>query len=222
MNSDSEKTYQEMPKETFRKQTEGAQIHGFDPLGTAGQPFTRNNVFQDEQREYHQNIQGAANEEEEEETDKDDQEEGEGDEYYEKIEQKSGIFNGKNGTYSTLLLNGAPLINTNGQLDFIENSDNSIETGGYLLREGYVYSTQQEELSMLPLRLCRLVTTNIQFEILKRIAPITFFNNIHTSANCISVFEYVIGSDNNKYLVLVICAIMYAYTKMFYDVNIND
>lgn len=92
----------------------------------------------------------------------------------------------------------------------------------YLMTEGFTYNTQQDELSMLPLKMCRLVTSSIQFELVKRVASMTFFNNIHTATKCISIFEYSIGADDINYVALVVCSIMYAYSKIFFEININD
>ena len=58
---------------------------------------------------------------------------------------------------------------------------------------------------------------------MKQIAPKAFFDNIHTAMKCVSLFEYAIGSDiDEKYKTLVVCSIMFAYTKLFFDININD
>lgn len=76
---------------------------------------------------------------------------------------------------------------------------------------------------MVSLRLFRLITSNIYYEIIKNLAfkrP-QIIHNLHINSKTISLFDYKIGGDDDKFDTLVISAVLFCFQNIIMDINKN-
>jgi hypothetical protein len=82
-----------------------------------------------------------------------------------------------------------------------------------VISEGLTFTDKIKEMSMISLRLFRLITSNIYYEIIKNLAfkrP-QIIHNLHINSKTLSLFDYKIGADDEKFDTLVVSAVLFCF-----------
>ena len=86
-----------------------------------------------------------------------------------------------------------------------------------VIAESLIYNDKIKEMSQTSLRLFRLLVSNIYSTILKNITQQRpqIMHNLHVYSKTLSMFDYPICGDDDKYETLVVSSILFCFKNIF-------